>query len=369
VKRIVTRHPIYLVYQPNLQKMEHDMKNNMKYFQNVSPIISTAAFAFFTLFAMLGITNANAAGLQSVAGAVGGQSSCGTFVSRPPFSTLFGSYFQIGTTGNGISDCGLQGSVQDQIATSGPLTTINSVSATVGGGPYTGTSRATTNFGALSVAAHGQMLGVTGPGGVNQSGGFSIFNDQLTFNSPTQASGSLGKVVYTFTIGGALTTPVPNPPFAAESIANLVVKQDNFFQGNIFTAKTSSLSLGTILGNPSYPGFTMSQGAVQGEGQFSSGQIPFTYGVSSDLTVGLAGVSFPSTGTTLDVLLNAVISGIKVYDSSGNLLTNFNINATSGAGYTANGVSSVPIPAGVWLFASGFASLMVLRRKAMCRTK
>jgi hypothetical protein len=352
--------------------MEHDMKNNMKYFQNISLTIGTAAaFAFFALFAMLGITNATASSLQSVAGAVGGQSSCNTYGSRPPVSTLFGSYFQIGTTGNGISDCGLQGSIQDQTATRGPLTTTNAVSATVGGGPYTGSSRATSNFGALSVASHGEMLGVSGPGGVTQSGGFSIFNDQLTFSSPNQASGNLGKVVYTFTIGGALATPVPNSPFHSESIANLVVKQDSFFQGNIFTAKADAGGPGTVLGGTSYPGFTMSQGAVEGEGQFTSGQIPFTWGKSADLTVGLAGVSFPTTGSTLDVLLNAVISGIKVYDSSGNLLTNFNINAASGSVYSANGVSSVPIPAAIWLFSCGLlglwrgASRCVLRRKAI----
>lgn len=340
------------------------MKTNMKNFQDVATTISTpAAFAFLTLLPMLGITNTYAAGLESIAGAVGGQSSCGTSGSRPPVSTLFGSYFQIGITGNGISDCGLQGSIQDHTATRGPLTTNNSVSATVGGGPYTGSSRATSNFGALSVATHGQMLGVSGPGGVTQSGGFSIFNDQLTFNSPTQANGSLGKVVYTFTIGGALSTPVPNLPFVSTNIANLVVQQDSFYQPNLFTAKTDTSS--TILGNPSYPGFTTSQGAVQGEGQFSSGQIPFTWGESADLTVGLAGVSFPATGSTLDVLLNAVLSGIKVYDSSGNLLTNFNINAVSGSAYSANGVSptSTPIPAAVWLFGSGLIGLIGFRRK------
>jgi hypothetical protein len=201
------------------------------------------------------------------------------------------------------------------------------------------------------------MLGVTDPGGVNQSGGFSIFNDQLTFNSPAQASGSLGKVVYTFTIGGALTTPVPNPPFVSTNIANLVVQQDSFFQPNIFTAKTDTSS--TILGNPSYPGFTTALGSVQGSAQFSTALIPFVWGESADLTVGLAGVSFPATGSTLDVLLNAVISGIKVYDASGNLLNDFKINAASGSVYSANGVltASTPIPASIWLFGFGLIGL------------
>ena len=126
-------------------------------------ISAYALFAIFAILTMLGVADAMAASLEAVARAVGGQSSCTTFTSRPPVSTLFGSFFQIGTTGNGISDCGLQGSIQDRTATQGPSTTTNSVSTTVGGGTYTGSSSATSNYGVLNVAAHGNMLGVTGP--------------------------------------------------------------------------------------------------------------------------------------------------------------------------------------------------------------
>ena len=179
----------------------------------------------------------------------------------------------------------------------------------------------------------------------------------MTFKSPTQANGGLGKVVYTFTIGGALTTPVPTPPFASTNIANLVVQQGSFFQGNIFTARTVSTETGTILGNPSYPGFTTSLGSVQGDGQFSSASIPFVWGESANLTVGLAAVGFPATGATVDAFLKAVLSGIKVFDASGNLLNDFKITAASGAVYQASGVSSVPIPAAIWLFGLGLAFL------------
>jgi glucose/arabinose dehydrogenase len=315
--------------------------------------IDINAYTLFALLTLLGVADATASSLESVAGAVGGQSSCSTSGSRPPISTLFGSYFQIGTTGNGISDCGLQGSIQDRTATQGPLTTTSSVNTTVGGGTYTGSSSATSNFGALSVASHGQMLGVTRPGGVNQSGGFSIFNDQLTFKSSTQANGGLGKVVYTFTIGGGLTTPVPTPPFSSTNIANLVIQQGSFFQGNIFTARTASTETGTILGNPSYPGFTTALGTVQGSGQFSSASIPFVWGESVNLTVGLAAVGFPATGATVDAFLNAVLSGIKVFDASDNLLNDFSITAASGSVYLASGVSSVQIPPAFSAFGLG----------------
>jgi hypothetical protein len=314
----------------------------------------TSVCAVFIILALLNFNNARASSLESIAAAVGGQSTCNTFGTRPPISTIFGGYFQIGTTGNGISDCGLQGSIQDNTAAKGPLTTTNSVSANVGGGSYTGSSSATSDYGLLKVTAHGNMLGVTNTLGFSQSGGFSIFNDQLTFNSVNHANGSSGQVVYTFTIGGALTTPVPSPG-TSQNIANLIVKQ-NGFSRNIFTANTFSSTTGgtgTILGNPSYPGFTTAIGSVQGSGQFSSAAIPFVWGKASDLTVGLAAVSFPVTGATLDALLTASLSGISVYDNPGNLLNDFNISSVSGATYTAGGVSSVPIPAAVWLF--GFA--------------
>lgn len=328
--------------------------------------INQSSYSSLALLIVLGISDATATSLESIAGAVGGSSSCNTYGSRPPINTFFGGYFSIGTTGNGVSDCGMQGGVQDSIAAKGPLTTTHSVSASINGVPYTGTSRATSNFGELSVAAHGNLPGLPGVGNyLRQSGGFSFFNDQLTFNSPTQASGDKGKVVYTFTIGGALATPVSSQPFVSENIANLSVKQDSFFQGNIFTARTSGTSsVGTILGNPSYPGFSMSNGAVQGEGQFSTTQLPFVWGKPSDLTVGLAGVSIPM-GTSLDVLLNAALSGIEVYDASGNLLNNFNINSASGSVYSANGVAIVttPIPAAFGLLGSGLLGLIGVRRR------
>jgi hypothetical protein len=307
---------------------------------------------------ILGVTDAGASGLEAIAGAVGGQSSCSTAVTPTSISLSFGGVFGIGTTGNGISDCGLQGSIQDNIATKGPLTSTNTVAATVGEGSYTGSSSASSNYGSLGVAAHGNLIGVTNTFGVAQAGGFALFNDDLTFTSPTLTNGSSGHVVYTFTISGALTTPVPTPPFASQNLAELAIRQDAFRQ-SIFTATTYP-DRATILGNPSYPGFTLSPGSIQGSGQFSTVAIPVTLGTAEKLTVGLAAVSYPATGATLDAHLNAVLSGIAFYDPSNNLLTNFSIRSASGAVYSANGVSSVPIPATVWLFSSMLAGLALM---------
>jgi len=75
------------------------------------------------------------------------------------------------------------------------------------------------------------------------------------------------------------------------------------------------------------------------------------------LTVGLAAVSFPATGGTLDAKLNAVLSGITVYDANG-VVTNFNVDAASASRYTANGViSAVPEPPGAALLLAGLAMI------------
>jgi hypothetical protein len=302
------------------------------------------ACSLATTLALVGASSATASSLESLAGAVGGQSTCGTFGPPDRIGSLFGSIFSIGDVGNGISDCGMKGSIQTLTAAQGPLTSTNSVSATVGGGPYTGTSSATSNYGILSAAAHGTNLGVTNTLGFSQSGGFAIFNDELTFTSPTQTNGSSGTVVYTFTIDAALTTPVPTPPFASQNFAELAVQQGDFVQGHVFNASTYATSDGRVLNDPSYPGFTVSQGSVEGSGQFSSVPLPFVWGVEENLTVGLATTSTPSTGATLDSHVNGVLTGIAVYNADGSLNGNFKIRATSGSVYTADGVSLVPEP-------------------------
>jgi hypothetical protein len=251
----------------------------------------------------------------------------------------------------------MNGSIQSLAAAHGPLTSTNSVEATVGGGPYTGTSSATSNYGTLHAEAHGNNLGVTNQLGFSQSGGFAIFNDQLTFTSPTQTNGSSGSVIYTFTIGGALTTPVPTPPYASQNLGELAIQQGSFVQSNAFFASTYATSDGVILGNSSYPGFTMSLGSVEGSGQFSSVPLPFIWGAEENLTVGLAAVSFPYTGATLDAYLNGVLTGITVYDANDSLVSSFQISSASGTVYSASGVSPVPEPAAYVLFLTGLVVL------------
>ena len=75
-----------------------------------------------TTLVLIGTSSATASSLESIAGAVGGQSTCSTFGPPARIGSLFGSIFSIGDVGNGISDCGLQGSMQSLAGAQGPLT-------------------------------------------------------------------------------------------------------------------------------------------------------------------------------------------------------------------------------------------------------
>src|ERR1035438_8298456 len=104
------------------------------------PPKSSVALSLLAVLAMGALEPSEAANVNALAGAVGGQSSCVTFGTPAPIGPLFGSIFGIGDIGNGISDCSLQGSIQNSISAMGPVSAANSVTATVGGGPYSGSS-------------------------------------------------------------------------------------------------------------------------------------------------------------------------------------------------------------------------------------
>lgn len=299
---------------------------------------------------ILAITPARAGSIEAFAGTVGGTAtSCSTFGPPSPISFFGSPGFGIGINGNGISDCGLQGSLVDNIAAFGPVTAANSVNASYSGGNFAGTANAVSNYGVVGASSHGVVTGFTST--EDEAAGAGLWTDTLTINGGTPFT--QGSVKYTFTIDGSLNSG-SNPPFTSQVLAGLGLQQGSFFQGNIFTSSASSGSTGTILGNTSYPGFTMGSGTVSGSGTFASVPINFIFGVPFTLEVGLYAEAFPATGSTSDAnfLATAGLTGIQVLDASGAPLTDFTIVSGSGAQYGASGLISdpaAPEPATVWL--------------------
>jgi len=288
-----------------------------------------------------------AANLEAFAGAIGGNSTCVTFGPPAQVGSFFGSVgFVIGNIGNGVSDCGLAGGFLDINLPGGLATSTSSVIATVTLGTYTGTASASANYGVTAASASGTMGGVTGPLALSESSGFGLWEDNLTYTSSSHSNGSSGTIIYTFTIHGSLTTPVPNPPFASEENAFMVLKQDQSSAGAFFTARAGTGQIGTILGNPTYPGFTTGIGFVTGTGTFSTAALPFIWGTAVDLKAGLIVGSFPFTGgtTSADFLTTSTLTGIQVFASNGQPVSDFSIASSSGAQYSASGIVSEPVP-------------------------
>lgn len=317
--------------------------------------------------ALLAAGAGHASTVQAQAAAVGGQATCGVFGPPTSIGNLFGSIFLVGNVGNGISDCGLQGSIANQTLPTGTATISNSVAATVGGGPYIGTSSATASYGTLSSSAHGLMDGVTNTFGFSESGGFSRFNDQLVISSPTVANGSAGSVAYTFKVTANLTTPRGTAlTYASQNLAQLAVAQNAIVQGNVFGASTYPFSLGSVLGasdSTLRPGFVYGQGSVVGSYDFSTIRLPFTWGATTDLTVGLAAVTFAATGGELDAQMRATLTRIDVFGANGAPIGDFKIDAASGSVYTADGVSPVPEPPPAALLLAGLAVFALMSHR------
>lgn len=199
---------------------------------------------------------------------------CETFKSPPPIFNFFGPVgFSVGTTGNGISDCGLQGGIQDVTQSMGPLSSpAQSVSGVPipGGGTFSGSASGTANYGTIGASASGQMTGTTGPLVFSEAAGFGLFDDMLTITSPSHAAGSSGSVQFTFTVSGSITTPSSNTTFAtsADAFLHFVVAgtPQNVFHATVFP---TSASVPACSGNTS--GLTIQTASISGSATCSGG--------------------------------------------------------------------------------------------------
>src|ERR1700689_5474966 len=115
--------------------------------------------------------------LQAYTGAVGGANECPG--GGPPAVTHFFSTlgtFGLGAGGNGISDCGLTGSVSNIIHVGvGAMPAISATNLPAAGylgsayGIYSGSGNANANFGSLTVSADGGLTGFQPANGYAES--------------------------------------------------------------------------------------------------------------------------------------------------------------------------------------------------------
>ena len=306
--------------------------------------------------------------LQAYTGAVGGSNECpggGPPVVTHFFSTL--GTFGLGAGGNGISDCGLTGSVKNvvNVGVGAPpaISATNLPAANYQGsafGTYSGAGAANANFGSLSVSAGGALTGPEPANGVAESIGLAIADD--TINIPTGTS----FMEFQYTLNGGLSqsaNDLASGEIAAQVQVGSVTQQ--IFYGLISEAAAGAFGANGV-GVP---------GCVTGTDNFectnaliSTTMLPVTPGMGVTFDVGLmVSTDLLNGASSVDPSPGLTLSGIELFDANGKPISNFSLTSGSGAVYGASGLvseptSATPEPAMAWVLASGLLLVIVVAR-------
>jgi hypothetical protein len=306
--------------------------------------------------------------LQAYTGAVGGSNECpggGPPVVTHFFSTL--GTFGLGAGGNGISDCGLSGSVSNvvNVGVGAPpaISVTNLPAANYQGsafGTYSGAGAANANFGSLSVSAGGALTGPEPANGVAESIGLAIADD--TINIP----GGTSFMEFQYTLNGGLSQSASDLAAGSmEAQVQIGAVTQEIFYGFISDAAAGAFGANAV-GVP---------GCVTGTDNFectnaliSTTMLPVTPGMGVTFDVGLMlSTDLLNGASSVDPSPGMTLSGIELFDANGNPISDFSLTSGSGAVYGASGLvseptSATPEPAMLWLLASGLLLVIVVAR-------
>lgn len=311
-------------------------------------------------------TPARAASLQSWAGVVGGggtasiPNGCTTYGVPAELVPMFTSQsLQMQVLG-GNAACGYSGGWTNLTAASGPLPNSASLAPVLLGNPgfsgsFDGTSNSTANYASLSASAHANISGGTpgSPTALFDSQGASVFTDTLSVTSSQLANGSAALVQYLFAVNGSFSAlGAPAPSFFGTVNGYVSLQQGN---GPVYGIVQAGVSRGGtgFVGSGALPaGWTTSQGQLSGSGTFKSLMLPVVVGQQWVLNVGLLDWAYG----TADSSFGATLSGIQLFDSQGNPVSDFSVTSVSGTQY-------VPEPSTALLLTVGVVALAAKQRK------
>ena len=307
--------------------------------------------------------------LQAYTGAVGGSNECPG--GGPPAVTHFFSVlgsFALGTGGNGISDCGLTGSVSNVVNVGiGAMPAISATNLPAahylgsGFGTYSGSGSANANFGSLSVSADGSLTGPEPANGYAESIGLAIADD--TINIP---AGGASFMEFQYIFNGGLSQSASD--LASADIA--VQVQVGSVTQQIFYGLISEGAAGAF-----GPNGSGAPGCVVGTDNFectnaliSTTMLPVTPGMGVTFDTGLmVSTDLLNGPSSVDPAPGMTLSGIELFDANGNPITDFSLTSGSGAVYGADGLvseptSATPEPSMAWLLAAGLGLVFVAAR-------
>ena len=304
--------------------------------------------------------------LQAYTGAVGGSNECPG--GGPPAVTHFFSTlgnFGLGAGGNGISDCGLAGSVLNVInvgtTPANSHTSLNNATYLgAAGTTYSGTGNANANFGSLSVSADGLINGPEPANGVAESIGLAIAYDTINIPAGT------GFMELQFTLNGGLSQSAND--LASGDIAAQV--QVGSVSQQVFYGLISEAAAGAFGANGvSVPGCVVGTDNFEcTNAVISTTMLPVTPGMGVTFDVGLmVSTALLGGASSVDPSPGMTLSGIELFDANGNPISNFSLTSGSGASYGANGLlaeptSTTPEPATLLMLASGLLLVVVVAR-------
>jgi hypothetical protein len=238
---------------------------------------------------------------------------------------------------------------------------------------FAGQGEAFANFGQIGAGSFFDVSSATaalffqdlGPARTFRTGGAEAsasFGDTLTITSQGGAN-----VRLVFTINGSLVFCVPEPaencnPDLVDPTMSFGVLANGTPVGNVIVDRNGSHG-------PFFDPLT---------GRLTTSPIPISgpidLAVAIEANIGLAGLSqlsnpFFTTGGTVDFAETAILTGIEVFDASGNPVSDFTVSSQSGTRYPLSSpVSGVPEAGTAALLSCGVASIAALRQTQKARS-
>ena len=329
-----------------------------------------AAWAILMLGGVTVTPSVAGSSIETLVLSVGGESTYTTYGAPPGFYP--GLFFNsgVGIPSIGLAPAGVAGAFRIQDASAGPLSDSIALNTTYlsGYNSFAGSATANSQYGDVGAAAHAVFTGIVDPSIVQGAEGYGLYHETFTFNSPTAASGTIGWVQFHFTVDGTLSGKGSDVEINYQH--NMPASTADYLLMRAGVPNSGASFLNTASGSiPS--GFTVTPTSVGGSGVFDTVNLPIVYGTPFDFTFGMLAIATPSSGSTADVsfAMSALLTGIDLYNSSGQSVTDFSIISGSGTHYDANGVhlSAVPEPGSLTmaLIGAGIASLYLASRRGL----
>jgi hypothetical protein len=342
--------------------------------------------ALFLMTITLGLltASAQAGSLEAYTAVIGGSNTlcAGGGGPVPAIYSYFPSAGDFGLLtpnpgGDSIGGCGLSGSISDITGSTVPVSSSTTLPTT----PYSsyptnsvsGSSSATAGYGSVSIATSTTLTGVQGPNGEGESAAFAIASDNLSVScSPSCTSGFMA---FDFTLTGSVSIlPASSGGGVMEVDAEIGGNpNESLFYGNVQGSSASAAGIANVDGTPT-EGQPIA-GCVTGAGSFictnatlETTLMPVSFASGLAFSFGVVGETSLGIDQTITVdPPSMTLTGIQVYDASGNQVTSFTITGDSGSIYGADGFESgpgsTPEPATFLLLLTGLISLVAAHRR------